>query len=533
MKKLATLLLCGTMALSMLAGCATPPQEAETQEPGQVAQQDTEEKVFTYAAQFTYNMYDPAVDWVGWDVLKAGGGEMLVKFNADGGVEPWLAESWSVADDGLTWTFKLREDVTFSNGEAMTATKVKESIQRLYDIQNPENGGGGYAHANFTYSSLVADDQAYTITLVTDEPTPDLPECMGFPWLMIVDAAACEGRDTDREGAITTGPYMLDKVEPGISESYIRNENYWNGTPYFDENRCLIIAETSLTSMALAEKSIDFAGSLLADDIAYLADVEGVEIAELTTPRIQYLNFNMEGIMGNDTLRKAINMAIDGETIAKNVTQDTYTYGFSSVPDSLGFGYEELTNPYAYDLDAAIALLDAEGIVDTDGDGIRELDGENIQFTVKTAAARMADIISQAQAANITQLGFEVDVQIVEDASIVLRNGDYDICAYTWMVANGGDPGRYLSRWYSKAPDNDARYQNDRYDEIYSKLLTEFDPDVRYDYIVELQQILLDDAVIVSAGYMNYVIGHTDKLVGDWFTPSNLYWVTNEMAFAD
>lgn len=84
------------------------------------------------ATELTSATLDPADEWNSWFVMRWGALETLTRFEDDGTVSPWLAEDWSVADDQLTWTIKLKENVTFSNGEPMTATKVQESLVWYY-----------------------------------------------------------------------------------------------------------------------------------------------------------------------------------------------------------------------------------------------------------------------------------------------------------------------------------------------------------------------------------------------------------------
>lgn len=102
------------------------------------------------ATELTSATLDPADEWNSWFVMRWGALETLTRFEDDGTVSPWLAEDWSVADDQLTWTIKLKENVTFSNGEPMTATKVQESLERLFDVTDPNKGGNGNPWNYFT-----------------------------------------------------------------------------------------------------------------------------------------------------------------------------------------------------------------------------------------------------------------------------------------------------------------------------------------------------------------------------------------------
>ena len=170
----------------VLAACAVVLAGCLALSPAVSAAEKTQLNVST---ELTSATLDPADDWNSWFVMRWGALETLTRYADDGTIEPWLASDWSVADDSLTWTFTLKDNVTFSNGEKMTASKVVESIERLYEIQDPENGGAGNPHAYMTYSDIQADDEAGTVTIVTDKPTVDMPGVMAYPWMGIIDVA--------------------------------------------------------------------------------------------------------------------------------------------------------------------------------------------------------------------------------------------------------------------------------------------------------------------------------------------------------
>ena len=114
-------------------------------------------------------------------------------------------------------------------------------------------------------------------------------------------------------------------------------------------------------------------------DIQELQNDENFTVDIASGVRCGFSRINFNGVLGNDALRQAVIMGIDDEGIcASNLIGGLYTPGYSVLPSNLSYGYDTLENPFAYDAEAAKQLLDDAGIVDTDGDGIRELDGENI-----------------------------------------------------------------------------------------------------------------------------------------------------------
>ena len=147
---------------------------------------------------------EPTEQYFSWVVMRYGVGETLVKFDDEMGVEPWLAENWELSSDNLTWTFKIRDGVKFSNGTEMTADLVKASLERTYDMSKRARSDF------FQYDSMTADGS--NLVIKTKTPTPGLPGCLADPLFLIVDTTV----DTDTfatDGPICTGPYAVNSFD--------------------------------------------------------------------------------------------------------------------------------------------------------------------------------------------------------------------------------------------------------------------------------------------------------------------------------
>ncbi len=195
--KRALALLLVVAAITSLTACG-----GDSEPVADATQDTTSGTKLNIAAEIIGEGMDHTYDWNGWTTVRYGIAETLTRFAQDGSIEPWLAESWESNEDATVWTFKLREDVCFSNGTPMTATKVKESIEYLYKVTDVENGGKGYPQAYFTFTNIEADDEAYTVTISSENPVIDMLGCMGYPWTCIVDTAGIEERDLQVEGPI-------------------------------------------------------------------------------------------------------------------------------------------------------------------------------------------------------------------------------------------------------------------------------------------------------------------------------------------
>lgn len=491
---------------------------------------NSNEKVVVASYYFPTTL-EPSKDWDSWYVVEFGVGETLTRYSKTGEVLPWLAESWEInPDNNCLWEIKLREDVNFSNGEPMTATKVKESFERLYSMEDPANGGSGNPHAHFNFTTIEADDENFMIYLETTVPTPDLPGALAYPWQLIVDAQATEEMDSFTQGVVGTGPYIFTSFDPGISLTGVRNENYWNGTPGFEEIEVVKMEDSNMRAMALMEGSIDFTVNLDPGGLEAVSGHENVVVEEYAGTKTEMDHMNLTGVLGNDSLRQAIVMSVDGDIIADKVLDGLYNWGFSLIPSGLDFGYSELVNTFPYDLEKAKSLLDQEGIVDTDGDGIRELDGENISLKYVSQPGQTE---VEARIEMIKLLGLDINHVMLDDYLPTLFARDFDLIASHDTATPTGDPAKFLSRWYSKNVDNNfSGFSNPEYDALYEALEVEFDADIRREYCIEMQQILIDHAVCIIGGYPEYNACYVTGLEGTNVGAYYYYQITPELRYS-
>ena len=148
---------------------------------------------------------EPTDNYFAWVVMRYGIGECLTRFDDKMRPQPWLAESWSVSSDKLTWTFKIKDNAKFSNGHKVTAEAVKSSIERVFEKSDR-------AKTFFDYESMTADGQALTIR--TRTPVPAMPGMLADPLFLIIDTAVTD-RDYRTEGPIATGPFLPEiEVRP-------------------------------------------------------------------------------------------------------------------------------------------------------------------------------------------------------------------------------------------------------------------------------------------------------------------------------
>ena len=523
------------LAAGMLAGCggsADTAGSAGTSGTQSSAGADGE-KVLTFGCQnYGDGLVDPTNQTnAAWNLMRYGVGEALFKFNDNMEVEPWLAESYEVTDDHLTWTIKLRDDVKFSDGCEMTATKVKESLDRL-KVEGPKGSSGPEKFLEYE-AEITADDAANTITIQTVTAYPNLPGNLAYPVMAIVDVADT----TDwNNGVIGTGPYVIDTFTDQVGYTLVANENYREEVPY-DRVELLYMSGASAKAMALKNGQVDLVENITnVSDIQELQNDENftVDIASGVRCGFSWINFN--GVLGNDALRQAVIMGIDDEAIcASNLIGGLYTPGYSVLPSNLEYGYDTLENPFAFDVEAATKLLDDAGIVDTDGNGIRELDGQDVVLDYVYYDNRLLKEFAQAHHQYLTAIGIEVNERegSSDDQWSSLVAGDYDFNANNWTTVGNGGPTQYMANWCSTSSANYCGYVNEEYDELYAQLVTETDPDTRTEIITRLQQILIDDAAVLVDGYYNSSMIYSKNVGYAHIHTADYYWLSTEIVPAE
>ena len=470
---------------------------------------------------------EPTQNYFGWVVMRYGLGECLTKFNDKMEIEPWLAESWSVSDDHLTWTFKIRDNVKFSNGDPLTAESVRASIERAFQKNNR-------AATFFEYVSMTADGQ--NLVIQTSKPLPGMPGYLADPLFIIVDTEAESNRDFSKEGPICTGPYQ---VESFVKERAVmkRNDNYWAGEVPYPTVEIPSIDDPNTRAMALQSGDVDVAVNIAAGDIELFKGNNKFTVDEISSLRVVLarLNQNPDHILSDPKVRAALISGCDRETYNDILLKGTFIPGKAPVPPSLDYGFDQLTDPNTYNPERAEKLLDEAGWKDSDGDGIRDKDGKklSLDFVVYNSRAELP-LYAEAVQSDLKKLGFDIKINTVDYNLIdgMGIKGEYDLLISNITTANTGDPEIFLT-WYWKTnkdgsnPQNGSGYSNPEYDAKLEQLSMEFDPAKRREYIIELQQILMNDGASLFFGYPQTNIVNAKYIDGVKMYPSDYYWITN------
>lgn len=490
---------------SVFTGCGDNKtnrgRENEVQLEGTAGEDAAAGKHINVAFFWVATVLDPAVDYEGWVTSRLGVGESLVKLNDNLEVEACVADSWQNIDEN-TWEFHIRDGITFSNGTPVTAEAAKTSIERAVSMNDR-------AAEYLKIASMEADGQ--TLTIHTSEPNAALLNNLVEPVFNIIDTTQSE--ETIQNAPVCTGPY---KVKEFVSEQrveLVKNETYWGGEVGLDTITVTQITDANARAMALQSGEIDLTNTIDNTTCSIFTSSEEYNVSSIISPRVNvtYMNHAETSPLSDIELRKAISYAVDRETYANLIGGSA---AHSAYSDATPFG-NETVEAYAYDFDKAVALLDAAGYVDVNGDEYREMpNGSELTLRYLQAADHgSADsaILAQAVQSDLKKAGIHMEILAVENLSDYQTTGDFDFYTANDNSAPTGDPQIWLETMYTglgtSGKKNLTSFQNDEIDAIVAKMDTTFDLESRYVLAAEASQILNDEAVnlFLTNSYLNMV----------------------------
>jgi len=402
----------------------------------------------------------------------------------DGDIQPVLAESWTVSEDGLVFTLTLRAGVQFHNGVALTADAVKENIVRVKDPDNALPGAGNVANVD---TVEVVDDLTLTITLAALDPD-FLAKLEG---IYIIDPSSLDGRGND-DPVAGAGAYKL------VADEYLRDQSlklerfdaYWAGVPNLDEIIVRLMPDEATALIELEQGTVDLVQFGLSKDVARL-EAEGYNVFPFGFVNWANVAVNLERIT-DITLRKAMAYALDSQAIIDGVYS-----GLGEVQMTLGYPGSWLANPdvgYAYNPDEAKRILDEAGYVDTDGNGIREIAGVDIDLHFPTRNQdewmRATQFIQQMYA----DVGIGTHITIAERMPFYdgVRSGGYDIA--WWLQNSSPTPPIGLYSWDSREYWSIHQEEQPAFQALIEAAEREPDQVKRASLYREIQEIFADEA---------------------------------------
>lgn len=534
-KKNLALLLVLVMVVAAFAGCASTPAEepaATTEEPAteEPVVEEPAEKVLTWNIGSEPKTIDPGLNAAsdGGDVInnmfeglmREVGGQLL----------PGMAESYTMSEDQLTYTFVLR-DALWSDGEPVTANDFEYAWTRVLDPATGSEYSWIFSEANVDTFRAV-DEKTFEVTLLA--PTPYFLGLTGFyTFFPVREDSVTQGADgawaIDPAASIVNGPFYLEEYKTGDKLVLAKNDNYWQADQVMldkIEGFMIVDATTALTAYEAGE--LDVIDNMPSEEIPRLmAEDDTFYILPLDGVYYYALNVAVEPLTDTN-VRKALNFAIDRAAIV----------------DILNGGQLPATNmvsPASYDDEGNVFSTEAGDYVPKDGSGVAEAqqlladagypNGEGfptleIMYNTSEGHKMVAEIIQEMWKTN---LGIDVTLTNQEWAVFqdTRRNHDYQIARGGWL-GDYSDPMTYLGMFFSDSPMNYAGWQDTSYDEILEAAKTA-PPAERFDMLYEAL-----DKVMLSYAYMPIYVYTDSMMVGanvdNWEkTTRGVFW----FGFAD
>lgn len=455
--------------------------------------------------------------------------DQLVQFK-DGSteLEPDLAEKWDISDDGLEYTFYLREDVTFHDGTQFNAEAVKFSIDRQIDPDHPFHDTGQYPYADFTFGMVdsveVVDD--FTVNIKLLEPFAPFLSNMAMHAASIVSPTAVEEYGADfSTNAVGTGPYKLSNWDPGVEVVLEKNTDYFKDAPSIDKIIFKPITEAQTRLAELEAGNIDLIVNVPPDDLERLRSDENLQVFEEPSMHVWWTAFNTQKEPFNDVkVRQAINYAINKEAIIDGILQGTGELANSPLPPIV-WGHNPNVKNYEYDPEKAKQLLKEAGYAD----------GFDLTYTIPESGSGMQQ--PQAMAASIQSdlaaVGINVEIQTVEWGTYIdqvfvpAEESEMDMHQMSW-IGDNGDPDNFLyillsGEQWPTAGFNDAYYKNDRVDELLAKARVTNDKEERTAMYEEVQEIVMEEAPWLVLDYEKQIIVANKKLKDFTLHPTGVF----------
>ena len=496
MKKLLTLILCLAMVLTVFVGCSsTPATEEGASASGDAAQgeaADSEYKdTLVYALNTDVQSLDPQIqnDTTSEQVVKMLYNTLL-KFEDDGTVVGDLAESWSVSEDKLTWTFNLKQGVKFHNGKELTSADVKATFDRAL---NAEAGGLRTTEIIKMFTAVEAPDP-YTVTITTDGPYGPMESLMCNMSLGIMDADYIEqyGLDlgTSVEGENGTGPFKVVSWERDQEIVVERFDDYFGTPAKLQTVVYTVIPEAASRVIALETGEVDVIDKPTNEDLERLeADTENFTVLRRPTISQRLFRFGCnDPIISNTKVRQAIVYAIDRQAIIDALfTGSAYPSTAPLAP--VTFGYSDL-GEIEQDLELAKSLLAEAGY--PDGFDTKIVTTERYQNGIE-----LAEIISQ----QLAEIGINAKIEVWEWSALSASwNGitadEFDQPIFimgagpSMRDADGGLRGLYTTSETGLNDRNYGFYSNAEVDALIEQGMQETDQQKRVEIYKEAMEIL-------------------------------------------
>lgn len=413
-------------------------------------------------------------------------------------VEPSLAESWDISDDGLVYTLNLRKGVKYHDGTDFKAEDVKFNLERQIDPNHPYHDTGEFPYAEFTWGMVdkieVVDDYTVKITL-KESFAPFLNHLAMHPAAMCSPAAIEKyGRDFSIN-PVGTGPFKFVSWTPGVEVVVEKNPDYWGEPPKVDRVIFRPIIEDQSRLTELEAGSLNFIVNIPPDELARLKGDDRFTVVEQAGMHTWWVAFNHTKAPFDDKrVRQAMNYAINKQAIVDNILKGTGVVAINPLPPVV-WSYTDDVQRYDYNPEKAKELLAEAGYPD----------GFSCVFWVPESGSGMQQpvVMGTAMQADLKAVGIDCKIETFEWGTYLDKvfvppeEAEYDLMEMSW-IGDNGDPDNHLyillsgEQWPPHGY-NAGFYKNEEVDALLREARITLDRDKRTELYVKAQKLIAED----------------------------------------
>ena len=406
-----------------------------------------------------------------------------------------LAEDWTISDDGLVWTFNLKEGIKWFDGEDFNADDVVWTYNTVVNGEFPQS-----PQMEGITETVKVDE--YTVEVHTEAPKADMEAIRVniLPEHIYGEKSEDELHTFSEDNPVGTGAFELVNWEQGQFLRFKANPNYFKGAPQIDEIVYVLFANTDTLFQALQNGEVDAVAELSYSQVEQAEALDGIEVIQPDGMNFTELGFNCweapeskgNPLMLDHRIRAAIDTALDKQQIVDIALNGYGVPGTSLIPPAVGDYHFEVDDDYGYNPEKAMEILEDAGYTDTDEDGIRE-DSEgnklDFRFAVITsygeAYVKAAGIIQK----NLQDIGINVTINTMDGGaqSELIYEQDFDTDMYLWGWGAELDPSMKLSVMTTDqvGKRSDCFWSNEEYDELFEKQINQVDREERIEQYIK------------------------------------------------
>lgn len=480
--------------------------------------------------------------------------EPLLLINENNEVVGGQAESWETSEDGLTWTFTMRDGLKWSDGTDLNAKDFEYSFKRMVDPNTaapyaetclgmidgfeeaagfPDADGNPTAEPNPDALNVKASDDGKTLTIVLSYPCSYFDKMAAFATMSPVQQATVEANGdawcTSPDTFVSNGPYMITDWTPSERIVLTKNPNYvggWDSSKIVSDTITLLLLEDSSASYAAYNSGeAQLIKDVPTDEIPSLTKAEdGGDFYVDTILGTYYVSLNLQRDAFKDAkVRKALALAIDRDYVANTIMQGTYSAADSivgpGIVDESGYFHDNGNAPYiSADYEANLAeakkLLEEAGYPNGEGYPTIEYSTNDAGYHVP-----LAEYLQQAWG----DLGITLTINKMEWSSFTpaRRAGEYDVARNGWVM-DYNDPSNMLDLFCSGNGNNDGKYSNPDFDAAIDASRVA-DSAEHFAQLHKAEDILMEDMGCLPIAYYNDYWLQSPTLKGTWHSPYG-YW---------